>query len=341
MSDYPTVSIIIANWNGGDVFKSCLVSLSKITYPNWQLIVADNGSSDQSEKLPAKILKHKKKFLIKNTRNLGFSTANNQGVKKSSGKYILLLNNDTQVTNNFLEIMIKKMEDDRTIGVLQPKIILMDKPGYLDNTGSLFTKIGFLHHLGFLEKNNKKYNKEREVFSVKGACMLIRKDLIKKIGLFDKDFFSYFEESDFCWRVWLAGFKVVYYPKAHIYHKVGFTIKRLDVLDINYHYYKNRICSLIKNLEFKNILSIVSIHLFISLGLVLIFFVRGKLKNSLMIIEAIIWNVQNLNKTLSKRKRIQKIRVIDDNFIFDKLSISVNWGEFYKDFKRVEKDIKD
>lgn len=338
--DHPLVSVIVANWNGGGVFKNFLNSLLKLKYKNWEMITVDNGSFDMSWELPEKILNETtKKILIKNEENLGFAEANNQGFEKSSGKYILLLNNDTVISPNFLTELVKKMEEDKEIGVIQPKIYMLDKMGYLDNAGSFFTFIGFLHHRGFLEKDSPELNIEQEVFSVKGACMLIRRELIEEVGLFDKDFFSYFEESDFCWRVWLAGYKVIYYPKVSIRHSVGFTIKRLNVLNINYHYYKNRFCSLLKNLGKFYALLIIPLHMLISIGIVLAFLIRGKPKNSLMIINAISWNLRNLNKTLKKRAIIQKNRKKSDGEIFKRVSVSVNFKKYWKDFKRIEKDI--
>lgn len=329
MKNNPLVSIIIVNWNGGEVFENCLNSIKKIDYPNFELIIIDNGSTDGTQR-------HAQ---IKNKTNLGFAPANNQGVKLAKGKYALLLNNDTKVTKDFLSLMVDRMESDNSIAVIQPKILMMDKPGFLDNAGSFFTKIGFLEHWGFGQKDSKEFDKEKEIFSAKGACMLVRKDLVDKIGLFDSNFVSYFEESDFCWRVWLNGFRVIFYPKAKIYHKVGFTIKRLDVGNINYHYYKNRITSLIKNLGFLNLITIVPIHLSISLGISLAFLVRGKPKNSVMIAKAIFWNIKNISKILSKREDVQKLRIISDREIFRKLSKKVDLSKFFNDFKRVENDI--
>lgn len=339
MKNSPLVSIIIVNWNGGKVFNKCLNSLSKIKYKNWELIVVDNGSVDGSEEFPYKIIRNKIS-LIRNKSNKGFAPANNQGASLAHGKYILLLNNDTIVTKDFLSILVNKMEKDDRIGILQPKILLMDKKEYLDNTGSFFTVIGFLQHQGFLEKDLGQYDHEQKVFSVKGACMLFRADLINKIGLFDNDFFSYFEESDFCWKAWLIGKKVLYYPKVFIYHKVGFTIRRLNVRDINFHYYKNRICSLIKNLEFKNLLFILPVHIIISLFISAFFFMRGNFKNSIMIFNALVWNIVNIDTTLKKRRKIQKIRATSDRELFKSLAVSINWGKYWNDLKRIEKDIK-
>jgi len=336
----PLVSIIIVNWNGGKILSSCLRSLKKMTYRNWELILVDNGSADGSEKFANELIKDKKVVLIRNKKNEGFASANNQGVKNSHGKYILLLNNDTEVSRNFLTILVNKMEKNKSIGVLQPKILLLDKKGYLDNTGSFFTWIGFLQHQGYLEKDNGQYDRESDVFSVKGACMLVRAEVVNKIGLFDDDFFSYFEESDFCWRVWLVEKKVVYFPAAFVYHKVGYTIRRLNVRDINFHYYKNRICSLIKNLELKNLVIVLPLHLVASFIISGAFLLRGNFQNFLMILNSIIWNISNLDKTLEKREKIQKYRKLSDNFLFNNLTANIDWLKYWRDFKRIEADIK-
>ena len=216
----------------------------------------------------------------------------------------------------------------------------MDKLGFLDNCGSFLTKIGFLHHWGFNEKERKEFDNEREIFSAKGACMLIRREVIDKIGLFDNDFFAYFEESDFCWRVWLGGWRVLFYPKAQIYHKLGFTIRRLSARELNYHYYKNRICSLIKNLETESMWVILTLHIIISFGISLAFLAKFLPQNSFMIIHALFWNILNLPKTLKKRALIQKMRVISDKEIFKNLMYPVNLKKFISDFGRVGEDIK-
>jgi len=332
----------MANWNGGDVYKKCLYSLAKITYSNWELVVVDNGSTDGTTDISLDPkYKIKNSILIKNKTNLGFAPANNQGLEKSNGKYLLLLNNDTLVDEDFLNVMVEKMEKDISIGVLQPKIRMMDTPSYLDNAGSFFTRIGFLHHWGFGKKDGKEFDKEREVFSTKGACMLIRKSVLEKTqSLFDNDFMSYFEETDFCWRVWLAGYRVIYFPKTEIKHKVGYTIKRLDVGNLNFHYYKNRICSLIKNLSIPSLFYILPAHIIVSLGIYFVFLIRGNGKNSSLIIKAFIWNISNINRTINKRFAIQATRKITDKDLFNKLTVPVNWKAFFDDFRRVEKDIK-
>lgn len=330
----PLVSIIIVNWNGGEVLKNCLISLSKLKFPNWELIVVDNGSNDGSEKL---ISNYFSKFkFIKNKTNLGFAPANNQGYKLAQGKYILLLNNDTKVTTNFLDVLVEKMEKDPTLGVVQPKILIMDKPDYLDNVGSFFTKTGFLQHVGYMEKDGKRFDKEKIIFSAKGACMLIRKSIVEKAGLFDESFMSYFEETDFCFRVYLMGYKILFVPKSHIFHKVGFSSKRQNQIMVNYHAIKNRMASLIKNLEGKNLLFIGGLHLFLIIGLGFYYLVKLQIRKSGMIWKALRWNLLNMPVLIKKRHLIQHIRVRSDSEIFQSIMVDFSWKEMFSHFKKVE-----
>src|SRR5258708_30274402 len=132
MMKEPLVSIIIVNWNGGRVFEDCLESLKNLKYPNYELIVFDNVSNDGTEKYAT----------IQSNKNLGFVGGNNKAIKRASGKYILLLNNDTKVPDDLLNVLVSKIESDSRIGVIQPKILIMDSPYYLDNAGSFITKIG-------------------------------------------------------------------------------------------------------------------------------------------------------------------------------------------------------
>lgn len=336
----PLVSIIIVNWNGGEILADCFRSLKNITYKNWELIVVDNGSQDGSNHLVEDFFLLKKYKLINNHRNLGFAPANNQGVKEARGKYILLLNNDTKVKPDLLLKLVDKMEKDSSIGVVQPKIYLMDNPEFLDNAGSFLTRIGFLEHWGFMKKDGSEFNKEREIFSAKGACMLIRKSLIDKIGLFDEDFFSYFEESDFCWRVWLRSSRVLFVPSTSIFHKVGFSSKRQNQVFVNFHSLKNMMAAFIKNLEFINLFTIGGIYLFLIVGLSFFYLFKLRLGQALMIYKALGWNIINLTKILSKRRRVQEMRILSDQQIFDKVMHKVSLKEIFDHFQRVEVNFK-
>lgn len=333
----PKVSILIVNWNGKEVFKDCLEALEKLTYPSWELILVDNGSIDGSENLVSDYkLNFKEYILIKNPKNLGFAPANNQGIKRSSGEYILLLNNDTKITPDFLSIMVDRMEQEQEIGAMQPKIFLSDLEGYLDNAGAFLTTSGFLQHWGFKKKDSNEFDNERLIFSAKGACLLTRKALVDKIGLFDDDFGSYFEESDFCYRVWLAGFKVLYYPRARIYHRLGATSKKMNQYFVNYHSFKNRILSLFKNLETKNLIMILIPHLVIVSGLSFYYLLRLDFKKSWMVFSSLLWNLGNIFSSINKRIKVQSLRKVSDDDIFPYILENVKLSDMFAHFKKVE-----
>lgn len=337
----PFVSIIIVNWNGGKVFSNCLDSVARLEYSSWELIVVDNGSSDSDFTIikNSSIPKGKIK-IIKNKSNVGFATANNQGFSESKGEYILLLNNDTKVSKDLLERLIERMKGDLEIGVIQPKIFLMDKKGYLDNAGSFLTRTGFLQHWGFGRKDSKEFDYEREIFSAKGACMLIRRAVIEKIGLFDSNFGSYFEESDFCYRVWFSGWKVIYYPKTYIFHKVGWTSKKMDQIFVNLHSTKNRIFSLFKNLETYNLFLIFLPHVFLVFLLGIYYLMRLQFGKSWMMTGAILWNIKNLRLLLESRNKIKRFRKFSDRDLFPRIMQDVSIFEMINHFKKVEDNFK-
>lgn len=338
MTTVPLVSIIIVNWNGKDVLGDCLRSLAKLHYPNWELILVDNGSADGSEKLTNLVSKQAKRIkLIINKENVGFAKANNQGYVGARGKYVLLLNNDTQVNEDLLSLLVKRISKDPKIGVIQPKVRLMAKPSHLDTVGSYLTITGFLQHWGYLQKDSDEFSRETLIFSAKGACMLIRREVIEKVGLFDDDFGSYFEETDFCWRVFLAGYIIIYYPDAEILHKVGYSSKRQDQIFVNYNAFKNRIASLLKNLELVSLLIFVPIHLAIILGLAVYYLITGQFNKSRMIVESIGWNIINLKSIWRKRYTIRKFRVVKDNDLLPQVMRPIDWGKMLLHFARSER----
>ncbi|MDD3460609.1 MAG: glycosyltransferase family 2 protein [Candidatus Pacebacteria bacterium] len=329
------VSIIIVNWNGKKHLSYCLPSLKKINYPNVEIIIVDNGSTDQSVEYIKNNFPSAK--IILNKTNMGFAEGNNIGFKKAKGKYVLFLNNDTIVTPNFLKKLVNAIEENNKIAVVQPKIILSPSKK-LQAGGDFLTDNGFLYHYGFGKNpDDPKYNRKIEIFSACGACMLVRSSVIKKIGLFDPDFFCYFEESDFCWRVCLAGYKLLYVPESIIYHKGSSTSRKLGSKFTQYHSFKNRICSLIKNLEKQNLVKTLFLHLLFCFLSFVTLVTTGKFPEASSICKAWYWNFSHLNETLSKRRYIQgKIRKISDKKLMAKLKKSPGLKYFFYLFYGLE-----
>lgn len=329
------VSIVIINWNGIDDLRDLLPSLEKVNYKNFETIIVDHGSKDGSLEYIKK--NYPKIKLLEKKKNLGFALGNNVGVKVAKGEYVLLLNNDTIVKPNFLNHLVEAIGDKKT-GVVQPKIIFADSKK-LQSAGTYLTNSGFLYHLGFdKDENDEKYNKTYEIFSANGSCMLIKREVIEKVGLFDADFFLYFEETDFCWRVWLAGYTINYVPRAVILHKGGKATKTHPSSFINFHSFKNKINALLKNLGPWELVKMLPVHLILTQVAAMSFLVQGAVKVAISTEQAVFWNVINLSKTLKKRKRVQKkIRKIGDSELMDKVKKKVKPTYYYYLFTGLEK----
>jgi GT2 family glycosyltransferase len=314
----PLVSIIIVNWNGFEFLDGCLSLIRSNDYRNYEVILVDNGSTDGSVKFVREKFSEIK--LIEAKKNLGFAGGNNIGYGAAKGDYILFLNNDTVAENNFLSILVDYLEENPSVGACQPKLVKFDGIT-MDSAGSYFTSTGILYHYGFLKPAaSPLYGKPRKIFSAKGAAMLFRRKVLEKVGVFDRDFFNYFEETDLCWRTWLAGYEVVYVPSSVVYHKAGGTALKVDqkfVIFIGYYSFRNRICTLIKNLGWWEFLKIFPFHVFCCLIVALGFLAKGQPAYTKGILKAIGWNIANLSSTLKKRKIVQKeIRKVRDRDFF-------------------------
>lgn len=306
------VSIIIVNWNGLGHLEKCLPSLFKIDYPNYDVIVVDNASKDES--VPYMEKNFPKIKIVQNKTNEGFAGGNNAGLSMVTGDYVLLLNNDTVVTKNFIDELVKTIESDPSIACVQSKILSMDYPDRLDSVGAYLTNTGFLYHFGYFQKNKKSYDSTKTLYTAKGACMMVRKKIVDQIGLFDQDFFAYFEETDFCHRIWLHGGKIEYCPKSIIYHKVGGTSNSMNNAFIQFHSFKNRINSYLKNLGTIELFKILPLHLVLCEIAALVFIPKGRPDLFIAINKAICWNFVNLSKTLNKRRKVQhKLRKVSDS----------------------------
>ena len=170
------------------------------------------------------------------------------------------------------------------------------------------------------------------MYSVKGACLMTRKNLIAKIGLFDPEYFAYFEETDFCHRVWLSGFAVVYLPTSEIFHLGGATFKGTTPPQIQFNSYKNRIMTYLKNLGTKELLTILPIHILTCLGVAVLYGLLGKFVITKEILKAFWWNLRHLKKIVKKRKTIQEhIRRDPDSQLINKIKHNAPFS-YYKHF---------
>ena len=327
MKDF--ISIIITNYNGKKWLKECFDSIKNQSHKNFEVIFVDNNSVDDSLEFV------KKKYawikVVKNSFNAGFAEGNNVGLKYATGDYIFLLNNDAYFKDqNHLRKMLQGFKSIANAGSIQSKIIRTGEMDTLDTCGSYWTDTSVLYHYGCRQnQGNKKFNKPMPIFSNKGASMMIKKEVIDKIGFFDKDFWSYYEDTDLCNRIWLSGYECWYYPKATTYHAVGETSSLFDDSFIQFHNFKNKLMSFLKNFEIRVLIKILPIYFVLSVSLSLFWLLKGKWKHFLSIYKSFWWNITHIKETLNKRKVIQSFREKKDAEIFRKVKRNPHIRYYY------------
>ncbi len=316
-SSFPKVTILIPNYNGKKWLKQLLPTIEKSTYPNYEILVVNNGSTDDSAKFLLENYPQVRTIEIK--KNRGYAGANNLGVEKASGKYVLFLNNDTEVTPKFLEPLVEKMESDNTIGAVQPQIRHMVKREVIDSIGSFFTFTGFLYHYGYFQNHKeKKYQKELSVYSVKGACFLMKKKDYIDLGGIDESFVTYVEESDLCHRILLSGKRIIYVPKSVVYHFGGGDMSIMTKSEVViFRSFRNRFVSYLKNLGMKKLILVLPVHLFLCELLIVMSVFRGKFRQAAASQVGVVGWIPNISSILKQRKYIQsRIRKISDEDLF-------------------------
>lgn len=244
----PKVFIIILNWNQQEDTVRCLSSLKSLDYKNYEIVLVDNGSADSS---PDRI---KEQFaqltLIKNKENIGFAAGNNVGIRHALSRdadYILLLNNDTIVDSSVLKNLINVGESDNRIGVLGAV-----NYSFEDRQKAVLISTSFNWFTGFTKKEDLNavsrgvIIEPQQAHGVTGSSLLIKREVVEKIGLLDERFFIYYEDTDWCMRASKAGYKVLYVPRARIWHKIGASFGRKTDTEL-YLYTRNLPLFMMKN----------------------------------------------------------------------------------------------
>jgi len=226
----PSVGIIILNWNSYDVTARCLESFSQVDYSNYEVILVDNGSSDDSGN---KLLEGFPWItLLKNDKNLGFTGGNNTGIRYAVERkldYIMLLNNDTVVTEKFLTVLIDSIKSDPKIGAIQPKILYYKAQDTIWNAGGTYIAfLGIAPSRGDGEKDNGQYDKRFDTRWITGCCFLLPRQIVEEIGPLDDKFFIYFEDADWSFKIRKLGKRLLYEPGAFIYHEAGMSDNNRD-----------------------------------------------------------------------------------------------------------------
>lgn len=304
------VVVIIPNWNGAEFIADCLVSLQKQTLQP-HIIVIDNGSTDNSVKIIKKAFKGVE--LIEFKDNAGFAGGVNRGIKPSLKKdfeYIALFNNDATADKNWLQELVGAADNHPEAGIITGKFMRLDKI-HLDSTGDIFSSYGMPFPRGRNQVDNGQFDTPEYVFGASGGASLYRSKMLRYIGLFDEDFFAYFEDVDISFRAQLAGWKVWYTPKAVAYHHVGATSSKLGSF-ARYHSIKNFILTYNKNMP-GTLYWVYKPGFFVQLARMKVGAIRD---GEFGVFIKAVWQATKLtSSTLNKRRFIQKNRKVSTSYI--------------------------
>jgi GT2 family glycosyltransferase len=210
------VSVILLNWNGLHYLKDCLPTLLAQTYTDFDVILADNGSTDGSVEWVK--TNYPQVRLLRNETNVGFCVANNRAIHATTSPYIVLLNNDTRVEPGWLAALVQAAESDPSVGMCASKMLFADHPDMINSTGISLDPVGIAWDRGGGERDDPQEREPVEIFGPCGGAALYRRAMLDQIGLFDEDLVAYLEDLDLAWRARLAGWRCLYVPSARVYH---------------------------------------------------------------------------------------------------------------------------
>ncbi|NWK06324.1 glycosyltransferase family 2 protein [Marine Group I thaumarchaeote] len=222
MSENPLVSVIVLNYNAGELLLNCIESIKKSTYKNLEIILVDNISTDKSQKICKE--KYPDIKLIQNDENFGYCEGNNIGIREAKGDYIIILNPDTIVESNWIEELISAYNKFGE-GLYQPKHLSLNKKTVYMSAGNMLNIFGFGYAREKGNKDENQFNEIEEIGYASGTCLFTSSAVLKKVGLFDPFIFLYHDDLDLGWRASQLGIKSYYVPTSLIYHAESYSLK--------------------------------------------------------------------------------------------------------------------
>ena len=313
VDEFPTVTVIVLAYNGGEDLIYCVSSLRKSVYPNLQILVVDNASADGS------VEKLRKKFpgvkVIVNQSNLGYAAGNNIGIMRSSDEFVVLVNQDATVSPDWLGHLINAAKKHKDGAFFQPKILLSSNKPIIDSAGNETHLLGFGFPRGLGEIDRGQYESFRVLGHVSGSCLLIRRAALSTIGLLDPFYFIYNEDTDLCWRGLILGWRSYYVPTSVVYHD------HVTSLSGSKYYFleRNRLATLMKNYRKNTLVLLLPLLLGVELLMLLLAVSRLWLG----------WKIRGYADLIraraylsSERVRIQSSRCLEDRMVMNNFSIT-------------------
>lgn len=301
------LTVVIPNWNGEDLLPACLSSLRRQSYEDFETVVVDDASTDNSIELVENGFPEVR--ILRLAENRGFSAAANAGIKSAGAELVALLNNDTETDPGWLEALAQAADAHPEAGLFASKLVDFYDRGRLDGAGDSLRLSGLPYRLGHGERDRGQFDEPRHVFGACAAAALYRRAMLDDIGLFDEDFFAYCEDGDLSFRAQLAGYRCLYVPEAVVYHmgsattggKRGATATRLGT--------RNGLSLLVKNLPLSAAPHVLPFFLGGQLARLLTASATGALRAHL---EGLAGAWRHLPRMLQKRRWVQGRKRISD-----------------------------
>ena len=299
------VSIIILNYNAGQLLLECVKSVLETDYENFEIIVVDNASKDDS------IDKCRKEFrdikIIENKDNLGYCEGNNIGIRRAEGQFIVILNPDTVVESSWLRELIKGYEIFGD-GMYQPRFLTTNDHKILQGTGNMINLFGFGFARNKGEPDEGQFRKPERIGYASGTCLFTSKEIMNRLEMFDSFLFAYHDDLDLCWRAALENIKSYYIPSSIVYHpREGYTFKwnsfKFYLLE------RNRQYCLLTHYSRGTYFKMIPALIMIEIGVFFYYLKKGVLLSKFKATLSILKNFKHIN---SRYKKIQNKRLISD-----------------------------
>jgi GT2 family glycosyltransferase len=303
---YPLISIITVNYDHPEVTCSLLNSLRQITYPHVEILVVDNASPNNAPSIIPE--SHPEIIFIQSAQNLGFAGGNNLAILQAKGKYVLLLNNDTEVDPGFLEPLVAKCEANKQIGAVSPKIRFFAQPDTIQYTGQAPINPYTIRSYGYgwKQKDTGQFDVDTPTDFVHGAAMLVSMDVIRKVGLMAEAYFLYYEELDWGARIRAAGYELWYVHNALILHKESVSVGKMTPFR-TYYMNRSRLLYLRRNVHGLTFVVAWLIQLFGAIPKnILVYLLKRQPDHLKAYMEAIHWHIKHLfNKDIHANPALQ------------------------------------
>ena len=310
------VSIVVVTYQGDEITKNCLDSLAAACGDDPQVVVVDNSPSEATRHMVAA---YPNTVYVSSPGNPGFAGGNNRALPHCDRPYVLLLNNDTIVhTRESIERMVEFLDENPKCGVVQGCGRLPNSDNALSGCGSYLMPIGFLWATGLYEKESPEFDVPHPCFMVGGFFLMFRRRDLKRFGgfLFRSDFWCYYEESDFCHRVWLSGMEVWYIPTPPIDHIMGATAGKFAWNGVMERYLRNVLFSLEANLSFWSRVRMLPLTRTLIAGHALMCLLRGRWPFFKAEASALFMSRHDKKRLAAARRQIRRLRKVSDREIF-------------------------